>query len=188
MRINLIIIVLVFTALSVFVYYDGRYILNDHDQVVITQFGKVVGKAKTVPGEYFKVPIIQKAHYFSKKYQLTEWNQQIPTKDKQFLNLNTRAIWQIYDPIKFYQNLNSIRLADDAILESIGAVERNFIISHTLSELIGEHFDDSQVVNIECARLIERGFIESSKPSITTNGIALNNVEAKVASLMKREP
>jgi len=143
MRTNIIVLIVVIVAISFFAYQNSRYVLKDDDQVVITQLGKVVGEAKVVPGEYFKIPIIQKTHYFRKAFYLSEKSQQIPTKDKIFLLLKARAFWKISDPVQYYKKLNSYELAKAFVLDHTGAAERNFVISHTLSELVSKNADKS---------------------------------------------
>ncbi|MFA5272280.1 MAG: SPFH domain-containing protein, partial [Candidatus Omnitrophota bacterium] len=62
------------------------YIINEGQQVVITQFGKPVGNPVTLAGLHFKKPFIQEAHYFEKR--LLDWDgdpNQIPTKDKKYI-------------------------------------------------------------------------------------------------------
>ena len=60
--------------------------VTETEQVVITQFGKPVGEARTTPGLKLKVPFIQKTNYFEKRFM--EWDgdpNQLPTKDKKFI-------------------------------------------------------------------------------------------------------
>ena len=54
------------------VIFSAAYTVDETEQVVITQFGKSVGKPKIEPGLYFKIPIIQVANYFPKN--LLEWD------------------------------------------------------------------------------------------------------------------
>jgi membrane protease subunit HflC len=59
------------------------YVVDEPHQVVITQFGRPIGKPVTSAGLHLKKPVIQQAHYFEKR--LLEWDgdpNQIPTKDK----------------------------------------------------------------------------------------------------------
>ena len=56
-----IIIILVVTA---FLIYSAAYIVNETEQVVITQFGRIIGEPKKDPGLKFKIPFIQNANYF----------------------------------------------------------------------------------------------------------------------------
>ena len=87
------IILLAILALIIIIGLSGSaFIVQEKDQVVITQFGRPIGKAVTEPGIYFKVPFIQVANYFEKRYM--EWNgdpNQVPTKDKKFIFF--RKIW-----------------------------------------------------------------------------------------------
>ena len=73
--IPLIIALLAFIFIS---YENARFIVEEDEMVVITQFGKPVGETHKVPGEYFKIPFIQKTHYFMKHGILMEGIQEIP--------------------------------------------------------------------------------------------------------------
>ncbi len=62
--------------------YPTAYVVDETEQVVVTQFGraKVVGSPKQEPGLYFKLPVIQHTNYFPKIFW--PWNGepgQIPT-------------------------------------------------------------------------------------------------------------
>ena len=92
-----------------FILYQGMYTVDETQQVVVTQFGKAVGKAKTKAGLYFKLPIVQQANYFPKN--LLEWDGdpgQVPTLDKTFIWVDTFARWKIVDPLKFFQTVNNV--------------------------------------------------------------------------------
>ena len=49
----------VLTFLAVLVVMDGFFIVNETEQVVITQFGNPVGEAVTEPGLNFKIPLFK---------------------------------------------------------------------------------------------------------------------------------
>ena len=81
-----IIIITVIGLIALIVILSSAFIVKETEQVVITQFGKPVGKAKTTPGLKLKVPFIQKTNYFDKRF--LEWDgdpNQVPTKDKKFI-------------------------------------------------------------------------------------------------------
>jgi membrane protease subunit HflC len=44
---------------------SSAFIVDETQQVIITQFGKPVGKPILTPGIYFKIPIIQQAGWRS---------------------------------------------------------------------------------------------------------------------------
>ena len=132
------IILLAFTALIVIIGLSGSaFIVQEKDQVVITQFGRPIGKAVTEPGIYFKVPFIQVANYFEKRYM--EWNgdpNQVPTKDKKFIYVDTYARWQITDPLQFFKRLTNERGAQSRIDDILDGDTRNFIANNNIEEAV----------------------------------------------------
>lgn len=123
--------------LVVIVINDGFYIVDETEQVVITQFGNPVGESVTEPGLNFKVPFIQTANYFEKRY--LEWDgdrNQVPTKDKKFIFVDTYARWQITDPLQYFQRLGDERGAQSRLDDILDGETRNAIAAHNLVELI----------------------------------------------------
>ncbi len=115
----------------------GVYTVDETEQVVVTQFGKVVGKPRKEPGLYFKIPFVQNANYFPKNLQ--EWDGdpgQIPTLDKTFIWVDTFARWKIVDPLKFFQTVNNMTGALSRLDDIIDAAVRNLITSYPLIETV----------------------------------------------------
>jgi membrane protease subunit HflC len=115
----------------------SAFIVQEKDQVVITQFGRPIGEAITEPGMYFKVPFIQDANYFEKRYM--EWNgdpNQVPTKDKKFIFVDTYARWQITDPLQFFKRLTNERGAQSRIDDILDGDTRNFIANNNIEEAV----------------------------------------------------
>lgn len=116
---------------------SGFFIVKEKDQVVITQFGRPVGQAITEPGMYFKLPFVQVANYFEKRYM--EWNgdpNQVPTKDKKFIFVDTYARWQITDPLQFFKRLTNERSAQSRIDDILEGATRNYIANHNIEEVV----------------------------------------------------
>ncbi len=130
-------ILIVPIAIILIVLYSAAYVVDETEQVVITQFGKAIGAPKAEPGLYFKIPIIQQANYFPKN--LLEWDGdpgQIPTLDKTFLWVDTFARWKIVDPLKFFQTANNVLNALGRLDDIIGPSVRNEITSYPLIETV----------------------------------------------------
>jgi membrane protease subunit HflC len=126
---------IVFLALIAIV--SSAFIVNETQQVIITQFGKPVGKPVTKPGIHFKIPIIQKAHFFDKRF--LEWDgdpNQVPTKDKRFIWVDTYARWRIKDPLLFFQRVRDERGAQSRLDDILDGETRNAIAKHVLVELV----------------------------------------------------
>jgi membrane protease subunit HflC len=119
------------------VVFDGFFIVNEQEQVVITQFGKPMDEAITEPGVHFKVPFIQKTNVFDKRY--LEWDgdrNQVPTKDKKFIFVDTYARWQIIDPLQFFKRLRDETGAQSRLDDILDGETRNAVANNELSELI----------------------------------------------------
>lgn len=131
------IILLVILGILLLVALDGFYVVDETEQVIITQFGDPVGEAVTSPGMKFKIPFIQTANYFDKRY--LEWDgdrNQVPTKDKKFIFVDTYARWQITDPLQFFQRLRDERGAQSRLDDILDGETRNAIASQDLVEVV----------------------------------------------------
>lgn len=113
------------------------YIVDETRQVVITQFGEPIGDAIVDPGIKFKVPLIQKANYFEKRF--LEWDgyaNQIPTKDKKFIWVDTYARWRISEPLLFFQRVRDELGAQTRLDDILDGETRDAIARHTLVEIV----------------------------------------------------
>jgi membrane protease subunit HflC len=131
------IVILILIFLAILITYSSTYIVNEAVQVIVTQFGKPVGDPITKPGIHFKVPMIQKVHYFDKRF--LEWDgypNQIPTKDKRFIWVDTYARWRIYDPLLFFQRVRDEQGAHSRLDDIIDGETRNGVAKHDLIELV----------------------------------------------------
>jgi membrane protease subunit HflC len=179
----------------VIVLSGALYVVDETEQVVITQFGKAIGKPKTDPGLYFKIPIIQQANYFPKN--LLEWDGdpgQIPTLDKTFIWVDTFARWRIVDPLKFFETVNNEIAALGRLDDIIDPAVRNFITSFPLIETVrmtNRELDTFEVgldklpdisplgeVKVGRAK-ITTGIMEQAQPKLAQFGIELVDVKIK---------
>lgn len=132
-----LVIIAVIILIGLIILFQSTYIVQEKEQVVITQFGKPIGKAITEPGLKFKKPFVQKANYFDKRYM--EWDgdpNQIPTRDKKYIFVDTYARWQITDPLQFFKRLTNERSAQTRLDDILDGETRNFIASHDLEEVV----------------------------------------------------
>ncbi|MDI9629881.1 MAG: protease modulator HflC [Acidobacteriota bacterium] len=113
------------------------YTVDEAEQVILTQFGRPVGAPVTTPGLHVKVPFIQKVHRFEKRF--LEWDgeaNQLPTRDKRFIWVDTYARWRITDPLKFFQRLQDERGAQTRLDDILDGETRNAIANHDLVEVV----------------------------------------------------
>ena len=133
------------------------YTVDETKQVVITQFGKPIGKPATSAGLHFKKPFIHQAHYFEKR--LLEWDgdpNQIPTKDKKYIWVDTTARWKISDALKFLQSVTNEMGAHARLDDIINSATRDAITSHILvdavrdsNRIIEDKEEDTEIIVTE---------------------------------------
>jgi membrane protease subunit HflC len=129
------IIVAAFVALVLVL--SSVFIVNETEQVIITRFGKPVRDPIVTPGIHIKYPFIEQANFFDKRF--LEWDgdpNQIPTKDKRFIWVDTYARWRITDPLLFFQRLRDERGAQSRLDDILDGETRNAVAGHDLVEII----------------------------------------------------
>ena len=187
------ILTIIIVAAAAFLAYNAAYTVDETEQVIITQFGRIVGTPKTDPGLRFKVPFIQRANYFAKN--LLDWDGdpgQIPTLDKTFIWVDTFARWKITDPVKFFQTVNNQFSAVGKLNDIIDPAVRNFITSHSLIEAVrkSSRLLDTSDVEIEDRiqtsyavtvgrEKITQGILKQAQPKLAQFGIELVDVKIK---------
>lgn len=137
MRIEKWISLVVVIIIGLVVLSSALYIVDETQQVVITEFGQPVGEPVTRAGLYIKKPFIQKVNYFDKR--LITWDgspTQIPTSDKKYIWVDTTARWRIVDPLKFLQSVGSERGAQARLDDIIDSATRDRITSTSLQEVV----------------------------------------------------
>jgi membrane protease subunit HflC len=127
----------ILVLIIIIVIFSSAFVVNETEQVIITQFGKPVGDAITEPGIHFKVPIIQDANRFDKRF--LEWDgdaNQVPTKDKRFVWVDCYARWRISDPLLFFQRVRDERGAQARLDDILDGETRNAVAKHDLVEIV----------------------------------------------------
>ena len=141
------------------------YTVSEQEQVVITQFGALVGQAVTDPGLHAKLPFAQEVNVFDKRW--LEWNgdpNQVPTRDKKYIWVDTYARWRIANPLLFFQRLRDERGAQSRLDDIIDGETRNVIANHNLIEIVRTSNRDFElaeeaedVMEAEAVRQVELG-------------------------------
>ena len=176
--------------------YDSAFTVSETEQVVITQFGRIVGESIRDPGLKFKLPFIQKAHIFNKN--ILEWDGepgQIPTLDKTFIWVDAFARWRIVDPVKFFQTVNNRLNAMSRLNDIIDPAVRNFITSHKLIDAVRKSNRELDTAEVGLEDLekkpqshygitigrekITQGILEQAQPKVDQFGIELVDVKIK---------
>lgn len=156
--IEMLIVVLVLVAIA------SVYIVDQSEQAVVTQFGKPVKviinpiegvKAEGIQqrlkqkyddegiavsmgaGLRIKIPFIQQVKKFERR--LLRWNgypEQIPTKDKKYIWVDSTARWYIEDPLQFLRSVGTQEQALARLDDIIDSSTRNSITKRDLIEVV----------------------------------------------------
>jgi membrane protease subunit HflC len=180
--------------LGLIILLSSAFVVNETEQAIITQFGKPVGDPVITPGVHLKVPIIQKVHFFEKRF--LEWDgspNQIPTKDKRFIWVDAYARWRIHDPLLYFQRVRDERGARTRLDDILDGQTRNVIANNNLVEVIrstnrqfeasadvGDFQDTEANVPITLGRdKMTRLIIEAAAPRLKVLGIELLDLRFK---------
>ena len=131
---------LIYIALGLLVLVllgSALYTVSEIDQVIITRFGQPVGDPVTEPGLHMKVPFIDTANMFEKRF--LEWDgfpNQVPTRDRRFIFVDTYARWRITDPLLFFQRVRNELGAQARLDDILDGETRNAVARHDLIEIV----------------------------------------------------
>jgi membrane protease subunit HflC len=189
----------VVAVVLIVVIFSAAYIVDETEQVVVTQFGKVMGEPITEPGLKFKIPVIQMANYFPKNLQ--EWDGdpgQIPTLDKTYIWVDIFARWKIVNPVRFLESVATVQNALGRLDDIIDPAVRNLVTSNSLIETVrktdrkmdtfevGITEDETEQDKLETKYKIKlgrekitRAIMEQAQPKLKNFGIELIDVKIK---------
>ena len=120
-----------------FVVSSVFYTIDETEQAIITRFGEPIGAPIVNPGLHAKLPIADRVNRFEKRW--LEWSgdpNQIPTKDKKYIWVDTFGRWRISDPLLFFQSMRDERTAQSRLNDIIDGETRNVIARYNLIEAV----------------------------------------------------
>ncbi len=187
------VIIGILAFLALIVLSSGLYTVWMSEQVIITRFGKPVGKTVDEPGLHWKRPFVEKANRFEKR--ILEWDgdpNQIPTLDKKFIWVDSYARWRISDPLKFFQSVKNEQGAQARLDDIIDSATRDSITSYVLLEVVRNSnremamaedelsLTEDALAQIEWGReKITRTILEEASQKVGQYGIELIDVRIK---------
>jgi membrane protease subunit HflC len=131
------IIPIVLGVVVLVVVLSAIYTIPEGEQVIITQFGKPVGEPITKAGLHFKIPLVQKVNRFEERWLAWDGDaNQMPTRDKRFIWVDTFARWRIADPLLFFQRVRDERGAQTRLDDILDGETRKAIANVNLIEAV----------------------------------------------------
>lgn len=134
---NRLMIILGVAVLLIVVANQAMFIMPEYEQAIVVEVGKIKGNHLVKPGVYFKIPLVQQVIRFDKRW--LEWEgdrNEIPTRDKKYIWIETYARWRIKDPIQFYKSVRDEAGAQSRLDDIIDGEVRNVVASHDLIDIV----------------------------------------------------
>lgn len=141
------------------------YTVDAAQQAVVLQFGRPVGEPVTTAGLHFKMPFIQEVRFFDRRIQAWDGDpNQIPTRGREFISVDTTARWRIVDALKFLQSVRDERGALSRLDDILDSVVRDMVSSTDLVEIVRSADWKVTTADLERAVLIEENVSELTRP------------------------
>jgi membrane protease subunit HflC len=163
---TLIVILVIFIGI---VTAGPLYVINEGEQAVIVQFGRITGVVSQA-GLKVKIPFIDEVVRYPKKIMAWDGEARIvPTAERQFIFVDVVARWRISDPKKFYESINTVDAAYSKLSEIIDSEVRTVVAENPLREsvrnsnIIMEHSSRTEAIGL--GEGIEAEIISSANQS-----------------------
>ncbi|HOM22685.1 MAG TPA: protease modulator HflC [Termitinemataceae bacterium] len=112
------------------------YTIEEGEQAVVVQLGKIVA-VHTNAGLHIKTPFLDDVVKYPRR--IMAWDgepQRIPTKENQFIWVDTTARWKIADPRKFYESIQTMEATYSRLDDIIDSAVRTVIAENWLRETV----------------------------------------------------
>ena len=159
------IVISILVLLGLILLNASLFTVQETERVILTQFGRPIGQPITAAGLHFKVPFIQDVNVFEKR--VMEWDgkpNQVPTKDKVMIFVNTYARWRIHDSLRFFQRLRNEQSAHAQLDGILDSETRNAVANHVVIEIVRTDKERKPVLD---ESLISAGAISANWPPIS---------------------
>jgi len=132
------IFILVSAVLAVIVVTSSLFTVSETEQAIVLQFGAVKHVDRTA-GLKFKLPFVQKVVIYDKRLlDIESPPQEVILSDQRRLVVDAYAVYQIVDPLKFYQAVRSDAGARIRLNSSINATLRDVLGGTTVTTMLSK--------------------------------------------------
>jgi len=187
------IIVVALVAIAI-IGWESLYTVDETERVLITQFGKPVGEIVDEAGLKVKIPFIQTVNRIEKRILVWDGTaNDMPTKDKLYITVDTFGRWRIKDPLQYFLRLRDERSAQSRLEDILGSETRNAVARHELIEIVRTSEDrtpevDPVLAEVDISTLlpitrgrkrIEADILEAASGKLAEFGIELLDIRFK---------
>jgi len=135
--------ILIALGLLAFISYNTLYVVQQTQQAIVLQFGEPKRTVQT-PGLNWKIPFIQNVIFYENRVlsMVSQGSEQVILSDQKRLEVDTYARYSIVDPLKFYQTVRTIRIAQERLEAMVDSSTRRVLGNHSLVDILSEKRSD----------------------------------------------
>jgi membrane protease subunit HflC len=127
---------LILVGLIAIVLYSAVFIVQQTQYALVLRFG-AVQSAISEPGLKFKLPLIDNVTYFEKRVlDLDLPVQTVLSADRQNLEVDAFTRYRIIDPLRFYQAVGNIALANQRLQSFTNSAMRNVLANASRDAIV----------------------------------------------------
>ena len=102
-------------AVLVIVLSGAMFTVRENEYACTVRFSKIIDTTDQA-GLHFKIPFIDSVKYFTKATMLYDIPpSEVLTSDKQNMTVDCYVLWEVSDPLKFYQTLGNASVAEQRL-------------------------------------------------------------------------
>ena len=133
-------IVLIAILVAAVICLSGAmFTVRENEYGCTVRMSKIISTTEE-PGMHFKVPFIDSIKYFPKATMLYDIPpSEVLTADKQNMTVDCYVLWNVSDPLKFYQSLGNTTVAEERL---------NALTYNALKNVMGT-LSQSDIINME---------------------------------------
>ncbi len=132
----------IIVAIVGFIAYSALYTVHQTKQALVLQFGEVI-KTVTEPGLWVKIPFIQNVTYLDKRILAFDTPpEEVIAADQKRIVVDAFSRFRISDPLKFYQAVGNIDVAEARLSTLINSSLRQVLGAEEFASVLsGERVD-----------------------------------------------
>ena len=178
---NVAITIFILLVVVVLGLYLVSFQVRQTESALKWTFGKPSGEI-TEPGWYFKWPApIQRVVKFDSRMRDFEANLgETTTKRANAIIVNTYVVWEIADPLQFFNSVGTVREAESKLLSQINDVQNRVIGQYYFSEFVNTNESKIKIVQIQ-----DQMFSELKGPVRSEYGIEIKTLGIKQLKVSK---
>ncbi len=131
--------ILIALGLLVFIGYNTLFVVQQTQQAIVLQFGEPKRTVQN-PGLNWKIPFIQNVVFYENRVlsMVSQGSEQVILSDQKRLEVDTYARYSIVDPLKFYQTVRTVRIAQERLEAMVDSSTRRVLGNHSLVDILSE--------------------------------------------------